>query len=591
MSMTNSVKPLELENILDPRLESMKPSQDKLKWGIFKGCENQNFVQQQANSYSTSGVNWNFNTQSETVLIDRRMYAQVQFEVSLTGTAPLGLPLLNDETDAPRAFPLASVTNSLRVTINGGSVQCQYDDALQALLRYNADFNLFDHDLSQTPNFLDNCQEYGDMVGSVRNPLSNYFNDSYKQGRGAFRIDSLVNPQSPDAGITPITAVVKFTVVEPLLISPMLYNAGDLQSGLLGVKNMGVSFNFKAGKLERVWSHANNPGITITNVNVAVGPGSTESPKLLVNYLNPPLIDIGEQPREIVYQYYKNDVYVNDMNTTLAPNASQTFTNNAIQLSTVPKSIYIYACLPDSAKTFETTDSFFRINSLSLQFLNVSGQFSTMSEHDLYNMSVKNGLKMTWNEFHGTTQAYSSGDITGLTGAVLRIDVDDLAIPSNLASGVNVNSQLSYTINLTNVNQTNNKAVQLVTVLVYDGIMTIADGSMITQVGVIDQYDVVKTRENGNWVDYKSAQSLYGGDFFAKLKSLAKSAHSGLRKACKLDKMFSGGANAGGAIVGGSSPKRCPKGSRKACKPKGGELVSAHGGRSLTRAELKEMLD
>ena len=604
MAMSNSIKPLELENILDPRLEAMKYSQDKLKWGIFKGCENQNYVPQQANSYSTSGIVWNFNTQSENVLIDRRMYAKVQFQITFTGTSPIGQPLLNDEIDAPRAFPLASVTQSLKVTINGSSVEMQYDDALQALLRYNADMNLFDYDLSQTPNYLDIYQNYVDGQGAVRNPLSTIFNSAGKMGRGAFHYDLLTNPVSVD-GTTPTTSIVQFTVIEPLLVSPMLYNAGDLQSALLGVKNFGVSFNFKAGKLQRIWSHGANAGVNITSVSVQMGSGVTTTPTLLVNYLNPPLIDMGLQPKEISYQYYKTDVYVNDMNATLAPNTSSTFNNNAIQLSTVPKSIYIYACLPNNSKDYNTTDTFFKINSLSLQYLNVSGQFSTMTVNDLYNMCVKNGLKQNFVEFYGLTQQFN-GTVTGLTGAILRIDIEDLAIPSNLASGVNVNSQLSYSINITNVNQTQSKAVQLVTVLVYDGICTVTNGSMISQIGIIDQYDVVQTREKGNWVEHKSAQSLYGGDFFSKIKSLGKSAHKGLKNVCNLSKNLGllgnglvGGAQVGGAQVGG----RCPKGAikprktakkttKKAKKAKGGELDldEDYGGMMMTREELRDRL-
>lgn len=604
--LTNSVKPLELENILDPRLEAL--NQDRLKWGIFKGCENQNYMQQQANSYGTTGINWNFNTQSESVLIDRRMYAESQFQITFTGTSPIGQPLLNDEYDAPRAFPLLSITNSLKVSINGTSVEMQYADSMLGLLRYNAEYDLFEYDLSQTPNYLDIYQNLADGQGSNRNPMGNFFNSPYKIGRGAFKLDSIVNPVSVD-GVTPTTSIVVFTVIEPLLISPMLYNAGDLQSGLLGVKNFGVSYGFKAGQLNRIWSHGANPGVNITNATVAIGAGATTSPKLHINYLNPPLIDFGLQPTQIVYQYYHTETNINDMNTTLAPNVSRTFTNNAQQISTVPKSIYIFVTQPNSDKDYTSSDTFFRINSLSLQYLNTAGQFSSMDAHDLYIMGVKNGLKQSWTEYNGLTQQLSNGTVTGLTGSVLRIDVEDLAIPSNLASGVNTNSQLSYTINVTNINQTETLGVQITTVLVYDGVCTVTNGTMITNIGIIDQGDVVRTRQKGSWVEFKSAQSLYGGDFFSKIKSLAKSTQRGLDKICKLSKMskIMGGAEVGGSIIGG----RCPNGTRKGCnaytkkpakkekakkpkKAKGGEIMyeddEYEGGMMMTREELRDRL-
>jgi hypothetical protein len=54
MEKTNSVRPISLKNVIDPRLECLEFAQKEMEWGIFKGCEGQNTVQQQANSFSTS---------------------------------------------------------------------------------------------------------------------------------------------------------------------------------------------------------------------------------------------------------------------------------------------------------------------------------------------------------------------------------------------------------------------------------------------------------------------------------------------------------------------------------------------------------
>lgn len=578
-ALTNSVKPLHTENVLDPRLEAMKYGQEKLKWGVFKGCQNQNWVQQQANSYSTAGCTWNFNTQSENVLIDRRVYAKVQFQISFTGTSPIGQPLLVDEADAPRAFPLGMVTQSLKASINGTSFEAQYADVLEAMLRFNNPFEQRHHDLSQTPSMLDKHQRYADGVGGVRNPLSTYDNGSYELGRGSFRVDSLTNPVSVD-GVTPTTSVVLFTVTEPLLLSPFLYSCHHLQSGLYGVKNMAAQFTFKAGQLDRIWSHAVTAGVTISSVSVAIGSGTTQPPQLLINYLNPPLLDsIGEKPMAPVYQYYKVDAYINDQSSTLAPNASGTFTNNAIQLSTVPSSIYLWYTRPNNTKTYLTTDTAFRINSLSLSYLNVAGQFSTMTINDLFAMACKNGLDLAWPEFNGLTQSYSTGTVSGLTGSFLKIDVEDLALPDNMASGVNVNSQLTITANITNVNQVDTLGVQCNVVCVYDGVCTVVDGNAISQVGIISQADVVETRKSSEWVDFSKAQRMYGGNFLSKLGSLAKRVPGYIHTASKLlkavgmgqaggmleyadvDEMEEGGALVGGALVGGA--KRKAKGGAK----------------------------
>jgi hypothetical protein len=103
---TNSVRPIKLMNVIDPRLECLEFAQKEMEWGVFKGCEGQNTVEQQANSYSTSAVSFNFNTQSENVIISRNIYARVQFLMTFTGTAPIGQPLLNSKVMPPVAFHL-----------------------------------------------------------------------------------------------------------------------------------------------------------------------------------------------------------------------------------------------------------------------------------------------------------------------------------------------------------------------------------------------------------------------------------------------------------------------------------------------------
>jgi hypothetical protein len=566
-SLTNSERPMKCMNILDPRLECLEPSQKDMEWGIFKGCEGNNAVQQQANSYSTSGVTWSFNTQSENVIIDRRIYARCQFQLEFVGTAPVGQPLLQQESDAPRFLPLASVTQSLKVTINGSSVETQYADALNGLLRYGLDDHCKEVDLSMSPSAQDKFQKYLSGVGSVRNPLSNYQNSGKDTGRGAFVMDAITNPLSVDPAV-PITATVLFTVTEPLLLSPMLYRSQDLKAGLIGVKNMSVKFNFASGQLSRIWSRAPSAGVIITSVTPSVGAGTTVPPSLLINYLTPPQSSQGQIPRQVNYQYFKAETFVNDMNVNLASGASQTFTNNAIQLSTVPKCIYIWASRANSSKSYETSDTFLKVNSLSLNYLNVSGQFSSMSVQDLYQMCVKNGCELSWQEWSG--KAMSIGDsrnnpaVKGMVGSVLKLDISDLHIPSNIASGMNVNSQLSYTINVENIDETQGIPVQLTTVVVYDGMLTIQSGSMASQVGIISEDDVRRTRADAdNYIPWSVAKSVYGGNLFASLSGLARGAKRGLDFACSAKKML-----------------------------EGGEVVTPHhsGGKTISRADLRDKM-
>jgi hypothetical protein len=310
--------------------------------------------------------------------------------------------------------------------------------------------------------------------------------------------------------------------------------------------------------LSRIWSRSPSAGVTLTSVTPAIGAGTTTPPSLLVNYLTPPLSSQGSIPRQINYQYNKSECFVNDMNVSLLPNTSQTFTNNAIQLSTVPKCIYIWASRQNSTKTYLTSDTFFKINSLSLNYLNVSGQFSSMSLQDLYQMCVKNGCELSWLEWSGRTTSIGGaaagiGVPVGMVGSVIKLDISDLHIPSNVASGMNVNSQLSYTVNVENCNRIDTIGVQLTTVIVYDGLMTIESGSMATQVGVISEADVVETRaERSNFITQAEARNIYGGSIYGSMGHLARIAKRGLDMACEAKKALGGEmllTNSGGAAM------------------------------------------
>lgn len=570
VAKTNTLKPLNLVNLVDSRLKCLEFAQEKLEYGVIKGASYSNFQQQKANSYSQSGISFNWNTQGSNTMIDKRMYVKCQFQVTLNGTPNAGTYLFNDSLCAPRAFPLASITENLTVTINGTSVSCSYADALQAMLRYNTNFELEEYDLSGTPSMLDNFANYQSGIGSVRNPLNTYNDSGYKTGRGAFNVDVISNPVGDG---NPKTAVVKFTVVEPLLISPMAYSSQCLEQALIGVNNMAVQFNF--ANLQRAWSQVLQGTENITSINVQLGSGITEQPELLINYLNTPLVDEAQIPKEVVYDYFNIETYQNDQNTTLNAGASQSFTNNSIQLSVIPRSIWIYCAVPRGSKTYEDADAFFRINSISLQYLNVSGQLSSATINDLYNISVKNGCKMSFEEWSGTAHSYN-GDVP-LVGSVLRIDASDLALPSNLAPGCSANSQLQFTINITN-QSTVNREVSIYTIVGNEGIMSIADNSMMTQLAVINQEDVLTSRQSGEYRDEKLQSSLYGGSFWSKLKHVGK-ALGKTAKVIGLDKV----AKEVAKDAAEKSVKRALGGATM-----GAGLV---GGRKMTRSELRALMN
>lgn len=581
---TNTVDKLETINSIDPRMLCL--NQGDLKWAIPQGPSNTNVVAINSSAYGTSGVNFTFNTQGMSTMISRLMYVECQFKVTVTGIAPLNGYLIHPGQSAPRAFPLMSISNALGVTINGTSLNTTYADT-SPILRFCNDHWLSEFDLSGTPTMLDNYTEYATGTGAIRNPLNSYNSSGYSQGRGAFRLDSLT--QTTGDGTATRTATILFTVREPLIMSPMAYSCSSPQSALIGVQNMSVNLVF-SGDLSRVWSgviNGANPTVTMS-----MGPNVTALPQLRVTYLNVPLISASKIPSLSMYNYFELKVHENNQNVSLASLASGTYDSASIQTSTIPKSILIYAGEPRSGKTYASTDTYFSINSLSLQFINQSGQFSSFSQHDLYSISVKNGYKGSFQEWSGFTTNYTSdtGTNIGLSGSIIKLDSTDLSIPSNLAPGVPTNSQLQATVNITN-QSTQSRAVSVFVVIINEGVFTISNGSSIVQTNILSQDDVIKARTEHKMEtrDYcNSSEGVYGGSFWDKAKSFSKqlSPLVPLAKTLLCGKGDVGGAVVGGAVVGGAVVGGKPM--AMARNRNGGAIV---GGQSLSRDELRRMME
>lgn len=602
---------LTLKNGIDPRLEALSVSQEKLVFEIPQGSAYTNKVAQKANSVSNQSVSFNFNTQGKNVLIDRRFYCRMRFTLvgTFANTDNVDVDGFAPDPDGairfvPRAFPIASCAENVSLSINGTTVSANYADVMSAYLRYASPEELYAYDLSATPTQLDFYQEYDAQLSESNNsPFSTIFQCDRKQlSRAAFNLISMDTAQIPANSANEVRTL-EFEVVEPLMLSPLLYSSRNLESALLGVTNIAVNINF--GDLARVFSQSVNPAAQPTATFV----GSLTAgfiPELLIEYKNLQLVEESKIPQVVRYNYQRPEAYVNNTGTALPPSTATNFskitiTNNAIQLSTCPKRIYIYASKGRGNKTIADADTFIPITSLSLSYLNVSGQFSAYSQNDLFNLSMKNGYTGSFQEWSGlASKKYFNQDVlvpegmrarAGLSGSVLCIDSTDLALPSNIASGILVNSQLQFSLGLLNNRETEITPVNITVIIVNDGIMEIAEGSMTTRIGVISSEDVLAVRSSGETKPLVHHTQLEGGGVFDFMRKVVdkvpdiisqagdvidtgKRAFDVGKKVVSTGRSILGRGVHGGAEVGGAVHN-------------GGALV---GGRAMSKAELRRLL-
>jgi hypothetical protein len=535
--MSLALNPLQPVRVCDPRIDFSGPEHHRM-YGVTSGGQQVSWKPYTSTSFSNSAWNFSCPPPSPLICVDPKFYVSVPVNVSFTGTTtnPSGV-LLNNGFDGFRAFPLANIIQTLTVRMNNSAASINMADVIPALLRYNTTHNIKEYDYSLCPTMQDYMQNYSDMAGTNRNPLSFYSSNSYETTRGAFPYVSVNNGST--------TASVSATITEPIFLSPFLFGKGsDSKNGFIGVQTL--DFQFVLGNTSRIWSHDNSGGTTFSAVTVSFG-----QPSILFSYITPKMLQ--EIPKSLSYSYMVIDRYPTDKGSTIGPGATCTISSNNIQLNSIPKRVYLYAKKKNEDLTYLDTDTFFALNRITVQYNNQSGLLSSASAQDLYNISKRNGVNMSWPEWSGS--AFTSGGTTlglqtqqgvpvlfdstgpngcrpkGLIGSVLALDfgiqigLDDLHAPGEIFT-----SQFQVTCDFTNINQTQSINPTLYLVFVSEGIWTIENLQSIAQIGVLNKEDILNARQIPG-VNIRFSDNVYGGDFLKSLKNVGNQVLAATKKA------------------------------------------------------------
>lgn len=427
---------------------------------------------------------------------------------------------MNTGFDAFRAFPLSSIMNTLSVTLNNTTVSINMSDIIHPLLRYNTGADIRDREYSMTPSMLDQYQNYASGTATVRNPLGGYGDVYPETARGGFEYTGIANSETD--------AVIEATLSEFLYLSPFVFGHGD-KAGFIGIQNMDFNFTWNTN-LRRIWSHAVHAGSTINSINVEF-----LMPSLKFKYITPSKVQT--IPKTAVYPYYSVNRYPTNRGEEFAPNLSRTLSTQNIQLQSIPRRMYIFARKQNIDLTYEHTDTYFRIDNISVNWNNQSGLLSSASEQDLYRMCVKNGLNMSWSQFNGgpTTTMSGTNEQFGTIGSVLCIEFGtDIALAPEEAPGMLGTYQIQMDVGVTNVNESLAITPTLYVIVISEGTFTIRNNNCISQVGVISRREVLASQQNQSlYVDYNDIVDAYGGNFWSGVKHFGERIYKGIRKAYK----------------------------------------------------------
>lgn len=267
---------------------------DTVKYGVFKGGQNMTPAVFQAVSATTSNCTFNIQVPSEQTVIDRRVLWRSTVVLKISGVAPAGQYLIDyGNTDALSPFALHSLCSVMSLTINNNTTSINMRDVLPAILRFH-DKRTLNRYNGYTPVQYDTIANYSDGIGTNFNPLGAWQNhtDSDIVSRGSWVLDDISTSPTfasgfaptPSDGTTPQVVYVKFTVAEPLLISPLIFaDPSSNLSGMHSIQNLNAVFNI--GSASRVWRCAPFDGVAPTVIQKSCELMSFSNCELVFNFL------------------------------------------------------------------------------------------------------------------------------------------------------------------------------------------------------------------------------------------------------------------------------------------------------------------
>jgi hypothetical protein len=508
-------------------------------------------------SSSTSGGTtvFSFQPPSTGTIMDKCVLLQVEVELDFAATAAAvpGIPV-------PRAWPLNNAIQTLQVTINGTTITSSPAQRKAFMERIHTSKELRRRFASFTPTFRDNDYDY-DLMATTReayNPFARKKIMSHELSRYEW---SPNNERNYD-GAQPAgkrSQLNRFVFTEPLFID--VFETTKVE-GIHNINKIDISINWVPNIYVAMFGNARVPGggaagpssagavvtvpanrsVLVTGANVEYGTDQVATLKLidqkqslLVRYVTP-----SSRPKELLTVPYVEYTRYNKIgesvfgSLSVAADASRTnkakIVFDAIRETMVPRYGILLVKRVEAATADYLADTMFQIDAINIQVDNMQGLLSGATPQQLWQMSTRNGLDVSWHEWRHQGQCvviFEFGeDIGGL-------------IP-------NVNGQLNLqvTVDIANPFRYDHKP-EAELYLSKDGFLEITPNQMMVKLGImrdevrlaIDNENILASEENDNRVgDMVEGAGFKSG--FRKFRkfgnAVAKGAMTGIDVASKL---------------------------------------------------------
>jgi len=441
----------------------------------------------------------NIQLPSPTSIWDPRVFIETQFSLNMAVTNGANTNLTDavfaqnvlswlSRNVCSRYMPISQSATNITVEIGDGSFNSKPQDYIHALGHYSDCYNMSEREISVAPAFMDRTSTYSVVstapVGSpfnfaARSPFQQYTENPYVVPRsgynGGFKLSISTPLSGSSTALQPFTAYI--TVCEPLFVSPLAY--GDEIRGLTNFSNCNIIVSL-SNQIQRVFSALAVDGNGIPTIPVitftgaaaattysdvafpgAIGPADAGATKLYCTYATAKteIPQVLHYPHNPITSYKKSSI---STDATL----KYTGTSDSVQLSSVPKRLYVF--VEPATKTATTPDTFASITQVNLFVGNGPSMLSQADQKQLYLMSERNGCQLSWSEWSNPQ----------LAGSVLCIDfARDCGLDLDWFVGKGGPITAYFTIN--GFGSSAGQALNMWAIYVFDGYLTITRGGSV----------------------------------------------------------------------------------------------------------------
>jgi hypothetical protein len=465
-------------------------------------------------AFSQSYINWNVIPPNPQVIIARYMRVLMTFDITITATINNGVQqanVFNTLYAGICQYPLHQIINNLTLQLNNNSITIRPSEIVNKLMYY-----VFDHEtqmstMSTTAAYPDQTLYYDQSDQFVTSPFASYGDSFDHISRNSLNI--AYQPPNFNPALTPAnpqgTATLKVTICEPLIMSPLVFDKyWYRRPGFTMINNIIINMAVDNAQLQRIWRQSKNDLVTYNSVSV-----SFEQPSLILYYKTLPVYMTVPQTLSYPFASIQNFIYQYTNQISPQQNTIQ-LTTNTIQFQTIPHRIIIGVSKNTGQKTRQDTESFLPITNVNLTWDNRSGVLSTLNQYDLYEICVKNGLKMSWNNFNGTQMYVFNGTVFRTfngTSAPIALDFGtDIPLLNEDYPGKRGTWNFQVTVTANNNRSEQNWLPQIDVIVIYTGRMDINNGN-VSQIVGIEPGAAITTL---NKVSYPVDVDIYSGGKF-----------------------------------------------------------------------------